>query len=241
MFIFPLPLVILRFVRPGYPGGVPQIILPSCGLTGEMQNFGMVPEYRTLSTEKCALDSLTIRREGEIGSMTVQVSKKLLESSAALEACRARLHRFLMRRLKRRIDTRDLLQEVYMRFLQTPDHDLIREPMAYLYRVAANLAHDVELRERQSLVTFDSEAAEEASEATADIWKDDVADPLSAEQSLEKLLGHLPAIYQAVLLLRKRDGLSCEQIAHELGISKHTAEKYLYRAIAQVRMAHRSE
>jgi RNA polymerase sigma-19 factor, ECF subfamily len=180
--------------------------------------------------------------------MAFQGSKNPLESrrvtsgsGMALEACRSRLHRFLMRRLRRRVDARDLLQEAYVRFLQTPDHELIREPMAYLYRVAANLAHDVERREGQDFVTFDSEAAEEAAEATAEIWRDEVADPVSAEQSLEALLSQLPEIYQAVLLLRKRDGLSCEQIAQELGISKHTAEKYLYRAIAQVRMAYQAD
>jgi RNA polymerase sigma-70 factor (ECF subfamily) len=130
---------------------------------------------------------------------------------------------------------------VYVRFLQTPDHDLIREPMAYLYRVAANLVHDVQGRERHDPVTFDSKVMDEASEVAADLWRDEVADPVSAQQSLESLLSGLPEIYQAVLLLRKRDGLSCEQIAQELCISKHTAEKYLYRAIAQIRMAHQSE
>ncbi len=181
--------------------------------------------------------------------MAGQGSKGPLESpgtagpltGAALETCRARLHRFLLRRLRRRDDTRDLLQEVYVRFLQTPDHDLIREPMAYLYRVAANLVHDTQQRERQGLVTFDSLAVDEAAEHSSDIWRDELAEPLNAQQSLETLLEQLPEIYQAVLLLRKRDGLSCVEIARRLGISRHTAEKYLYRAIAHVRMAHRPE
>jgi len=162
-------------------------------------------------------------------------------SEAALESYRFRLHHFLIRRLRRREDTRDLLQEVYVRFLTTPDHDLIREPMAYLYRIAANLVHDVQQRERLGLVTFDSTAVEDAAHSAADIWRDELAEPLSAWQSLDTLLGQLPEIYQAVLLLRKRDGLSCTEIAQELGISKHTAEKYLYRAIAHIRMAHQAE
>jgi RNA polymerase sigma factor (sigma-70 family) len=155
----------------------------------------------------------------------------------AFEECREELHRFLVRRLRGRQEIRDLMQEVYVRFLQTPQRELVRQPMAYLYRIAANLIHDVHARERLGAVTFDSEVVEETTERRADVWAGDLGDRLSAERQVERVLAQLPAMYQAVLLLRKRDGLSSAEIAKELGISKHTAEKYLYRAIAHFREA----
>lgn len=154
---------------------------------------------------------------------------------AALWACRASVRRFLLRRLWPGQDARDLLQEVYVRFLQAPQRELVREPLAYLYRIAANLVQDVQQREQHGPVTYDSEMADERAEQPADIWRDELGEPLNAQQELTAALEQLPAIYQAVLILRKRDGLSTVEIAKELGISKHTAEKYLYRAIAHLK------
>jgi RNA polymerase sigma-19 factor, ECF subfamily len=153
-------------------------------------------------------------------------------SEPSLEACRARLHHFLARRLRREQDVHDLVQDVYVRFLQTPHRAAVREPIAYLFRIAANLLHDTHMRAQRPWVTYSSELADAQAEHPGDVWKDEVGDRISAAQEVEQALQQLPAIYQSVLLLRKRDGLSCADIAKTLGISKFTAEKYLYRAIA---------
>jgi len=55
---------------------------------------------------------------------------------------------------------------------------------------------------------------------------------------LENILSGLPAIYQSILLMRKRDGLKHAEIAQKLGISIHTVRKYLTRAITECRKAH---
>ncbi len=162
-----------------------------------------------------------------------------MPSSAELEETRARLHGFLLRRMGRgNPEATDLLQEVYVRFLQTPDHALIRQPMAYLYRIAANLLYDRRRREERETVVFDSQAADESAERPADVLRDELVESLNARQEIEHRLAELPGTYQAVLLLYKRDGLSCPEIAEKLRISQHTAEKYLYRAIAHFRRAH---
>lgn len=159
------------------------------------------------------------------------------EEGADLEECRVQLQRFLSRRLRREQDVKDLVQEVYVRFLQTPRRAVVRHPLAYLYRIAANLLHDMRLRERQGRVTFNSELAEQEAESRMDSWTSDTSDRLSAQREVQSVLQQLPALYQAVLLLRKRDGLSCSEIAQQLGISKFTVEKYLYRAIVHFKEA----
>lgn len=159
------------------------------------------------------------------------------EDAPSLEECRARLHVFLSRRLRREQDVKDLVQEVYLRFLQAPQRALIRQPLAYLYRIAANLLHDMRVRDRHGYVTFNSELAEQQAEYRSEAWQSDSFEQLSAQRDVERVLGQLPPLYRAVLLLRKRDGLSCAEIARELGISKFTAEKYLYRAVAHFKEA----
>ena len=51
----------------------------------------------------------------------------------------AGLTRYLRRRLPGRIDPEDLAQEVYVRLLRVEQLEQIKEPQAYLYRVASNV------------------------------------------------------------------------------------------------------
>lgn len=154
-----------------------------------------------------------------------------------LEDSRAKLRGFLARRSGRREDVGDLVQEVYLRFLQAPQRESLRQPLAYLYRIAANLLRDTHSRTRRGLVTYDSDLADEGARLAVDVWQDELGERLAAQRQLECVLRQLPATYRSVLLLRKRDGLSCSQIAQALGISKFTVEKYLYRAVAHFKRA----
>jgi RNA polymerase sigma factor (sigma-70 family) len=159
---------------------------------------------------------------------------------AAIEKHQPALYRFLMRRLGGNEEARDLAQDVYLRFLQSPHNALVRQPQAYLYRIAANLVNEYALRQKREQVTYDSDAVQELHEHTGDAWTDEPGDQLNREQEvarLERVLGQLPAVYQAVLVLRTRDGLTREAIARELGLSPQTVKKYLFRAVAHCRTA----
>lgn len=146
----------------------------------------------------------------------------------------AGLHRFLTRRLRGTQNVQDLAQEAYLRLLHLDRSDFVRKPQAYLYRIAANLVYEFKLRERSTPVAFDSEALEQAAEHPSESAAE-TSERLGAEQQLQSLLEQLPPLYQAVLVLRKRDGLSYAEIARALDISVHTVKKYLARAVAQCR------
>ena len=45
-------------------------------------------------------------------------------------------------------DARDLAQEAYVRLLRLERKDLIREPRPYLYRIAANILYEYELKRK---------------------------------------------------------------------------------------------
>jgi len=152
---------------------------------------------------------------------------------AALEY-REHLQQFLVRRIRRAQDVQDLSQEVYLRLLRVQEPGLLREPLAYLYRTAANVVYEF-LRSRRQHVTFDSEMADRAASQADGSRPDKIADQLSLERDLERLLATLPPLQQTILVLQKRDGLSYEEIAQRLKISVHTVEKYLFRALATIR------
>src|SRR5688572_15644429 len=58
------------------------------------------------------------------------------------------LLRFLSRRVRNRSDARDVAQEAYVRLLRLDRQELIRDPQPYVYRLAANLVHEFELKRR---------------------------------------------------------------------------------------------
>src|SRR5438552_11061185 len=58
------------------------------------------------------------------------------------------LIRFIAKRVRTLADARDLAQEAYVRLLRMQRKDLIRHPRAYLYRIAANVLYEFELKRK---------------------------------------------------------------------------------------------
>src|SRR5438445_785108 len=112
--------------------------------------------------------------------------------NAAFEQYRAELHRFLVRRLHNAQDAQDLAQTVYLRYLQVSQHEPIRQPRAFLYRLASNLVYEFRLREGRSHVLFDSEVVDKRGDRSVDVWADELAEHLSTERQLERVLKQLP-------------------------------------------------
>lgn len=147
-----------------------------------------------------------------------------------------RLLRFLELRTGSRSDAQDLAQEAYMRLCRVPQAELIRKPESYLFRIAFNLAGEFMLRRNKQPITLDMDSAETDSDRGDGGSYCEQLENRSEIQMLEKVLAELPPLCQAVLLLRKRDGYSHEEIAARLSISPHTVHKYLTRALFQCRM-----
>jgi RNA polymerase sigma factor (sigma-70 family) len=148
---------------------------------------------------------------------------------------RGALQAFLYRRIRRRPDAAELAQDVYVRLLRVPDIGAIRDPGAYLYTVASNLARDHARRERQGRTVLDVDdplVQEELAELPG------IAGQLDAEQRVKRLsevLHQLPPKCHAALVLRYWQGLSYEEIAQRLGVSTHMVKKYLSQAIVHCR------
>lgn len=171
--------------------------------------------------------------------MTKRVLKPTEQQTIAGSACEqyhAELHRFLMRRLQNAQQAQDLAQEAYLRLLRVERSELVRQPRAYLYRIAVNLLSEFRLRAQREPIVFDSDVLAQAAEHVADTPADE-GDRAADAQQIELLLEQLPPLYRAIFVLRKRDGLSYPEIAQQLDISVHTVKKYLARAVAKCRSA----
>ena len=132
------------------------------------------------------------------------------------------LLRYLRRRVKNEADARDIAQESYLRFIRLAKPDRIDNPEAYLFRIAGNLLWEHQLRERPPLR---QEASEEP--AVAEEMPFDLAVSAEEARRLNLALEKLPATRRAVLVLHLRDGLTCAQIAAQIGVSVSMVKKHL--------------
>lgn len=149
------------------------------------------------------------------------------------------LRRYLHRRLRNRQDARDLAQEVWRRLLRIKDTTEVLEPLAYIYRAAANVIAEYHLLRHRDCVSIDSDAVDYAAEHPAHVAQDEMTDQLARQAELERVLASMPKTYRDVLILRVTEGLSYEAIGQQLRFSPKTVEQYFFRAMALVRKSKR--
>ncbi len=151
------------------------------------------------------------------------------------------LRRYLSDRIRNRADVPDLAQEVYLRLLRVQDHGHIRSAEAYLFTVATNLVYEHTVRQsaRPTVVTFDDAASE--------LYAADEADPAERAvvgqrfEALERVIGRLTPKTRTVLLLHRREGMTLEEIARRLGISRNVVKKHIAKALLYCRKNLRKE
>lgn len=142
------------------------------------------------------------------------------------DAHAAALFAFLLNLTRAEADTRDLLQEIFIKLVREP-HLLagIREERAFLIRLAHNAAIDL-MRRRGSR------------ERTKEIFAAEIISPFAPacdpdekvfRDELSSALGELPAEQRAVVHLKLWGGLTFAQIAAALDFPPNTAaSRYRY-------------
>lgn len=136
------------------------------------------------------------------------------------------LFAFLLNLTRDEADTRDLLQEIFVKLAREPR--LLadaREPRAFLIRLAHNAAIDL-MRRRG---TRERTKEDFAVEIISPFAPASDPDEETFRQELSQALAELPPEQRAVAHLKLWGGLTFEQIAEALGISPNTAaSRYRY-------------
>jgi RNA polymerase sigma-70 factor (ECF subfamily) len=131
------------------------------------------------------------------------------------------------------------MQEVYLRVLMLKRPEAVQCPKAYLYRVAANIAHQYRLDsgsapksvsfEESSDVLGSLEGATQANEPQVS------AELFERLDDLTRRLSCLPVKVQSALVWHYRDGYTCEEIGERLSIRRNRVKKYIAKAMARCR------
>jgi RNA polymerase sigma-70 factor (ECF subfamily) len=141
------------------------------------------------------------------------------------------LLRFIGRRVRTSIDIEDLAQETYLRLLRARDLESVRNPHAYLLRVASHVVSEWRDREppREMFEAVDADLLADAAvtEFTleADVW----------QALLDQALQDIPPMTRAVLLLKFRENRSCKDIARDLALTERQVRRHLTRGCERLR------
>lgn len=136
------------------------------------------------------------------------------------------LFAFLLNFTRNEADTRDVLQEVFIKLARQPEMlDGVREERAFLLRVSHNAAINLLRRRGTREKNHEQLAAESTNAFAASADPDEQA----FRQALASALGELPPDQRAVVHLKLWEGLTFEAIAAALEIPLNTAaSRYRY-------------
>ena len=147
----------------------------------------------------------------------------------------APLRRYLTRFLGDPNEAQDIAHDAYLRIYPKEGKAPPDNTQAFLYTTARNLA--INRLNRRKIAPFNSQ---DAQAETAPSPLPGVVQQVMARQEfsqLEAAIAELPPGCRAVLLLRKVELLSHQEIADQLGISISTVEKQHARALRLLRVA----
>lgn len=136
------------------------------------------------------------------------------------------LFAFLLNFTRDEADTRDVLQEIFVKLARQPDLlDAARDERAFLLRLAHNAAIDL-MRRRGAR---DKHHEQFGAEQLSSFAPTDDPDETAFREELSSALGELPSDQRAVVHLKLWEGLTFEQIATALEIPLNTAaSRYRY-------------
>ncbi|WP_194791008.1 sigma-70 family RNA polymerase sigma factor [Pseudomonas sp. UFMG81] len=141
---------------------------------------------------------------------------------------------FLSARLGNRQAAEDVAHDAYLRVLERTEGEQIEHPRAFLYRTALNLVVDrhrrQQVRQAEPLEVLDSDERWHSPAPTHGMQLDQRLALM--QQALDELSG----VCRDSFLLRKLDGLSHQQIAERLGISRSLVEKHIVNAMKHCRV-----
>ena len=142
------------------------------------------------------------------------------------------LVKYLTARFREPEEAREVAQEAWLRIYRLENPEELRNPKAFLFQTASNLAIDRKRRAVLENLHYERERGQQTEFAPS------AEDSITAQESLsliEKSLSELPQKCRDAFLLHRGKDLSYPEIARELGVSVSMIEKYIIKALKHFR------
>lgn len=130
-------------------------------------------------------------------------------------------------------DTDEVMQDIFIKvWLRKETLVTIRSAQAYLFTMAKNRLHDIRLRQAQQLKA--SEALQQQQNTSHTEVQEKIQ--LNEYHEIARLaIDRLPQQKRRIFMLRNEQGLSLDEIAARLNITKFAVKKQLYEAVRSVK------
>lgn len=171
------------------------------------------------------------------GKSTVSESVRTLTSSVLKDYAEV-LRRYLLRRVQRPEDAEDLAQEVFELYLRKRDHiETVRDPLAYLFRIAFHVVGEALRKTKRNPVTYDSSLLESRDDSGEATEESSVEEELALRDAIAKALEKLPENHVKALMLVEGQGMSHQEAAAALGLAPNSVTVYVSQARAAFKLA----
>lgn len=140
-------------------------------------------------------------------------------------------------------EAEDLVQESFLRWAASGTVSNVERPHSFLFKIATNLLYDRSRRQsvRKDIMSSIDDLADTSLQARCNAAQAAYATANSPEQQvasrqalalLQHAINELPPRQREVFLLHRVEGLTQEEVALQLGISRQMVVKHLARAVA---------
>lgn len=148
------------------------------------------------------------------------------------------LRQYLMRRVRRPEDVEDLTQEIFELFVRRKERtQVIRNPLAYLFRIAFHVVGTALADQKRSPVTLDLQRLPPEAGAETRGSSSEEAEELAVQRDVQAALAQLPASYLAALMLVEGQGMSYKEAAKATGFTPSTIASYVTHGRAALKLA----
>jgi RNA polymerase sigma factor (sigma-70 family) len=166
------------------------------------------------------------------------LSVAALPAKAVYERYASQLKRYLVRRVQRPEDVADLTQEIFELFVRRKERlEVVRNPLAYLFRIAFHVVGAALADEQRNPVTFDSHLLAQDQDAETPASSDEEAEELAVQEDMRAALHSLPRGYLTALLMVDGRGMSYKQAAQVSGFTPNTVATYVMQGRIALRLA----
>ncbi|MDX2432500.1 MAG: RNA polymerase sigma-70 factor [Bacteroides sp.] len=175
--------------------------------------------------------------DADIIRLIKQGNKEVFER--IFEEYSPKIYHFSLSYLNNTVEAEELVQDVFLKLWdkrETLDHT--KNLKAYIYKVAINTIYDV-LRRRNVENAFKDFANSSYETSSDNTWHTIIYEEMQAK--LDLLVNQFPEQRKKIYKLSKEKGLSNDEIALKLKISKRTVENQLYRAISFLKQHFKEE
>jgi RNA polymerase sigma factor (sigma-70 family) len=150
----------------------------------------------------------------------------------------AALNRYLVRRVRRPEDVDDLTQEIFELFVRRKDRaEVVRNPLAYLFRIAFHVVGTALADQERNPVIFDSGQLPEDPGLEARSSSTEEAEELVAQEDVRNALAQLPENYLIALMLVEGQGMSYKEAARASGFTAGTIATYVTHGRTALKLA----